>query len=64
MKNTYFHAPTPYIPNFHWYIPLYLGCNSLDNIFAAAFQPFFIVRLCCIHFRYLRSNGNIWGKKT
>ena len=39
-------------------IPLYLGCNSLDNIFAAAFQPFFIVRLCCIHFRYLRSNRN------
>ncbi|SQA32013.1 Uncharacterised protein [Bacteroides thetaiotaomicron] len=32
--------PTPYIPNFHWYIPFYLGCNSLDNIFAAAFQLF------------------------
>ncbi len=43
MKNTYFHAPLPYIPNFHFtrYIPFYLGCNSLDNIFAASFSTFF-----------------------
>ena len=55
--------PHSYIPNFHWYIPFYLGCNSLDNIFAAAFQPFHC-SFMLIHFRYLRSNGNIWGKKT
>ena len=64
MKNTYFHAPLLiYLISIGIY-PSTLGCNSLDNIFAAAFQPFFIVRLCFIHFRYLRSNGNIWGKKT
>ena len=59
MKNAYFYVQ----PNI-FFTEYISGVHALIHLFVFVFNVSLLVQYSYDFFRYLRSNGNIWGKKT